>query len=102
MTYPVVVFVIAILAVVGMLLFIVPIFAKMFSDMGGTLPLPTQILVVLSHGDAVRRTRRAGAGASSSPSCGARSRTRDGVRNVVDPLKLKMPDLRAAGRRRSP
>ncbi len=34
MTYPVVVFVIAIVAVVGMLLFIVPIFAKMFSDMG--------------------------------------------------------------------
>ena len=35
MTYPVVVFVIAILAVIGMLLFIVPIFAKMFDDLGG-------------------------------------------------------------------
>ena len=35
MTYPVVVFVIAILAVVGMLLFIVPVFAKMFADLGG-------------------------------------------------------------------
>ncbi len=48
MTYPVVVFVIAILAVVGMLLFIVPIFAKMFADLGGTLPAPTRVLVFLS------------------------------------------------------
>ena len=49
MTYPVVVFVMAILAVVGMLLFIVPIFAEMFSDLGGELPAPTQILVVMSE-----------------------------------------------------
>src|SRR3954468_22572322 len=49
MTYPVVVFVMAILAVTGMLLFIVPIFAKMFSQLGGTLPLPTRILVILSN-----------------------------------------------------
>jgi type IV pilus assembly protein PilC len=50
MTYPVVVFVMAVLAVIGMLLFIVPIFAKMFADLGGTLPVPTQILVHLSDG----------------------------------------------------
>ena len=49
MTYPVVVFVIAILAVVGMLLFIVPVFAGMFTSMGGELPLPTQVLVKLSE-----------------------------------------------------
>lgn len=48
MTYPVVVFCFAILAVVGMLLFIVPIFQKMFTDLGGTLPAPTQFLVWLS------------------------------------------------------
>jgi len=48
MTYPVVVFCIAILAVVGMLLFIVPVFEKMFSDLGGELPAPTQFLVFLS------------------------------------------------------
>ncbi|MGZ4603139.1 MAG: type II secretion system F family protein, partial [Kineosporiaceae bacterium] len=50
MTYPVVVFVIAILSVIGMLLFVVPIFAKMFSDLGGTLPAPTRVLVALSTG----------------------------------------------------
>jgi type IV pilus assembly protein PilC len=48
MTYPVVVFIIAILAVVGMLLFIVPVFAGMFTSLGGELPLPTRILVMLS------------------------------------------------------
>ena len=48
MTYPVVVFVIAILAVIGMLLFIVPVFAGMFEDLGGELPAPTKILVFLS------------------------------------------------------
>ncbi|GAA2248254.1 type II secretion system F family protein [Rarobacter faecitabidus] len=48
MTYPVVVFVVAILATVGMLLFIVPVFADMFASLGGALPAPTQLLVVLS------------------------------------------------------
>ena len=48
MTYPVVVFVIAILAVVGMLLFIVPTFAEMFDSLGGELPAPTKVLVFLS------------------------------------------------------
>lgn len=43
MTYPTAVLVIAILAAAFMLIFIVPIFAKMFEDLGGTLPLPTRI-----------------------------------------------------------
>jgi len=49
MTYPVVVFVIAILGVSVMLIFIVPIFAAMFEDLGGDLPFATQILVTLSN-----------------------------------------------------
>lgn len=48
MTYPVVVFVIAILAVIGMLLFIVPVFAGMFDTLGGELPALTKVLVVMS------------------------------------------------------
>ncbi|MCB0921740.1 MAG: type II secretion system F family protein [Actinobacteria bacterium] len=48
MTYPLVVFAFAILSVTGMLLFIVPIFAQMFDNLGGVLPLPTRILVVIS------------------------------------------------------
>jgi len=49
MTYPVVVLIISILAVIAMLIFIVPVFEKMFKQLGGTLPLPTQVLVWLSH-----------------------------------------------------
>ena len=90
MTSPVVVFIIAIVAVVGMLLFIVPIFAKMFSDMGGTLPLPTQVLVWLS--DAMKFVAPIGVVvAVVGPLGWRRIKNRDGVRNVVDPLKLKMP-----------
>ena len=43
MTYPIVVLVLAILAASFMLIFIVPVFARMFEDLGGTLPLPTRI-----------------------------------------------------------
>ena len=49
MTYTIVVLVLAILAASFMLIFIVPIFAKMFEDLGGTLPLPTRISMGLSE-----------------------------------------------------
>lgn len=90
MTYPTVVFIMAILAMTGMLLFIVPVFEGLFSSLGGELPLPTRVLVTLSSlmklfapvllvllivgmflWRKYRRTER--------------------VRNVVDPLKLRLP-----------
>ena len=49
MTYPVVVAGIAIVLVTVMLLFVVPTFAGMFTGLGGELPLPTKILLVLSQ-----------------------------------------------------
>lgn len=49
MTYPVVVAGIAVLLVTIMLLFVVPTFAGMFTGLGGTLPLPTKILLTLSQ-----------------------------------------------------
>ena len=49
MTYPVVVAGIAVLLVTVMLLFVVPTFAEMFTGLGGTLPLPTAILLKLSQ-----------------------------------------------------
>jgi type IV pilus assembly protein PilC len=48
LTYPVVVLILAILAASFMLIFIVPVFAKMFQDLGGTLPLPTRICMAIS------------------------------------------------------
>ncbi len=48
MMYPLVVSTVLVGAVVGLLTFVVPIFAKMFSDFGGVLPAPTRIVVALS------------------------------------------------------
>ena len=49
MTYPVVVAGIAVMLVTIMLLFVVPTFAGMFTGLGGELPLPTKILLMLSQ-----------------------------------------------------
>lgn len=48
MTYPVAVFALVLLIVTAMLLFIVPMFASLYSSLGGTLPLPTRILMTAS------------------------------------------------------
>jgi type IV pilus assembly protein PilC len=90
MTYPVVVFVIAILAVVGMLLFIVPVFAGMFEDLGGELPAPTKVLVFLSG--AMKFLAPLGlVGFVVFLFTWPKVKRRAGVRDVVDPLKLKIP-----------
>jgi type IV pilus assembly protein PilC len=49
MTYPTVVAVVALGATIFMLMFIIPTFAKMFTDFGGQLPLPTKIVMGLSN-----------------------------------------------------
>ncbi|MBC3761962.1 type II secretion system F family protein [Quadrisphaera oryzae] len=90
MAYPVVVFVIAILAVVGMLLFIVPIFAGMFASLGGQLPLPTRILVVLSDGLRVGAPVILVVGVAGAVAW-MRWKHHPKVRGVVDPLKIKLP-----------
>jgi type IV pilus assembly protein PilC len=90
MTYPVVVLCISVVAVVGMLLFIVPIFAKLFKQLGGTLPLPTEILVQIS-----KKMQFIAPIAIVLAVVGLvlwkRYKHTDQVRNVVDPLKLKAP-----------
>ena len=53
MTYPAVVLVLAVLLTIVMLLFIVPTFVGMFQSLGGKLPLPTRVLLLMSS--AVRR-----------------------------------------------
>jgi type IV pilus assembly protein PilC len=49
MTYPVIVFIMAIVLTAVMLVFIVPVFAQMFADLGGELPLLTRVLVLASN-----------------------------------------------------
>ncbi|WP_431278146.1 type II secretion system F family protein [Leifsonia poae] len=90
LTYPVIVLIMSLVAVIAMLLFIVPVFEKMFSQMGGQLPLPTEILVVLSH-----------AMAWLAPLLlviiivvavwWSRNKNEEKVRRRIDPIKLKLP-----------
>jgi type IV pilus assembly protein PilC len=48
MTYPVIVLTVAGGACIFMLMFVIPVFAKMFSDFGGELPAPTRIVMNMS------------------------------------------------------
>jgi type IV pilus assembly protein PilC len=90
MTYPVVVFVIAILAVVGMLLFIVPVFAKMFGELGGELPAPTKVLITLSDFLKTFAPLLLIAAVAGFITWN-RIKHKPKVRAFVDPLKLKTP-----------
>ncbi|MCU1376977.1 MAG: type secretion system protein [Actinomycetia bacterium] len=90
MTYPIVVLCIALISVIGMLLFIVPTFAGLFKTLGGTLPLPTRILVILSSGLKVAVIPLiiliiAGV------QVWKRIKRTPQVRNIIDPMKLKLP-----------
>jgi type IV pilus assembly protein PilC len=49
MTYPVVVFIMVIGIVAAMLIFIVPTFQNLYTSLGGTLPLPTRMLMSASN-----------------------------------------------------
>ena len=49
LTYPIVTIIIAVLVVAVILVFVIPVFQEMFSDMGGTLPTPTLIVVAMSE-----------------------------------------------------
>lgn len=96
MTYPIVVLVMAVLMCVGMLLFIVPIFEEMFTSLGGQLPLPTRILVTLSNA-MTYVVPTAAVSLVSLALWWRKHKYDDKVRDVVDPLKLKMPVFGALG-----
>ncbi len=90
MTYPVMVLILSLLAVIVMLTFIVPIFKTMFEGLGSQLPAPTQILVTISNNMFW-----------VAPTLivlivvglvwWKRNKNTEAVRKVVDPLKLKAP-----------
>ena len=48
MTYPAVVAVLVLLILTAMLLFIIPMFEDLYKELGGSLPLPTQVLINIS------------------------------------------------------
>ncbi|HEX6261602.1 MAG TPA: type II secretion system F family protein [Actinomycetota bacterium] len=49
MTYPTVVFALVILILIAMLVFVVPTFETLYEDLGGTLPVPTKVLIAVSQ-----------------------------------------------------
>lgn len=92
LTYPIAVGVIAIIIVTAMLLFVVPVFAGMYESLGGELPLPTQILMTISN--ALNNPIVLVGGAVSIVVLVVlyrKFRDSPGFRNVIDPLKFRLP-----------
>ena len=92
MTYPIIVLTVAGGACIFMLMFVIPVFAKMFSDFGGTLPAPTRIVMGIS--DFIRAYWWAIAGGSFGANIlYKRYRATDSGRLVTDRLSMKIPIL---------
>jgi type IV pilus assembly protein PilC len=92
LTYPTVVCIVAVGATVFMLMFIIPTFAKMFTDFGGTLPLPTRVVMGLS--DFLRNYWYfLGAGIAGGVIGFQRYYKTESGRRTVDRMLLKVPAL---------
>ncbi len=89
-TYPVIVLIVAVLGVLAMITFIVPVFENMFASLGSELPIPTQILVTLSKNMVWILPLVAVVGFVGWI-WWMRNRHTERVRKVVDPLKLRLP-----------
>jgi len=48
MIYPIAIIAVALIVVVILLLFVIPVFEKMFKEMGAELPMPTQVVINMS------------------------------------------------------
>jgi len=90
MAYPVMVLLLCLVSVVVMLVFIVPIFKKMFEGLGSELPVPTQILVTISQ-NMIWILPLGIVLTIIGVVWWKRNKSTDAVRRVVDPMKLKMP-----------
>ncbi|MBU8870066.1 MAG: type II secretion system F family protein [Gemmatimonadales bacterium] len=92
MTYPIIVLTVAGGACIFMLMFVIPVFAKMFSDFGGTLPTPTRIVMNLSI--FLRSYWWAlGAGSAAATFLYKRFRATDKGEMITDKLALRIPVL---------
>ena len=90
LAYPVIVLIMAVVAVIGMLIFIVPVFEGMFKGLGGDLPIPTQILVVLSRIMVWLGPVLVVVGIAFS-FWWRQNKNTEAVRKRIDPIKLKLP-----------
>lgn len=89
-TYPLVVLSIAILGVIAMVTFVVPVFKSMFEGMGSELPLPTQIIVSISN-NMIWILPVMIVVAVVGWIWWSRNKNTEAVRKRIDPLKLRMP-----------
>jgi len=90
LTYPAIVLFVATGACIFMLMGVIPVFAKMFSDFGGELPMPTQIVMGLS--DFLRNYWYAlGGGVAGFVFLFKRFRATDYGELLTDKLALKAP-----------
>lgn len=90
MAYPVMVLLLCVVAVIVMLLFVVPIFKKMFEGLGSQLPAPTQLLVTISQ-NMVWILPLLVVLVVGGVIWWGRYKNTEAVRRVVDPLKLRAP-----------
>lgn len=92
LVYPAVIVSVAIIVVTVLLVWVIPVFAKMFTDMGGTLPLPTRIVIGTS--DAIRDNILIAIGLLIAIIVGLRYfyKSEKGKR-TIDSLLLKFPVL---------
>jgi len=90
LTYPVIVLIMSVVSVIGMLIFVVPVFEKMFADLGGTLPIPTQILVIISK-QMIWLGPLLAIVTIAFTFWWRANRHTDRVRSFVDPLRLRLP-----------
>lgn len=90
LTYPVIVLVMSLVSVVAMLVFIVPVFQKMFTSLGGKLPLPTMMLVYLSQAMVWIGPLMIVIFIAFSI-WWPKNKNTERVRKRLDPLKLKLP-----------
>jgi type IV pilus assembly protein PilC len=91
MTYPVVVLCFSLLLGTGVIVFIVPVFEHMFAQLGGDLPLPTKIMVTLSHNMWWIGPLVVGGGIGGFRLYRRRYRADPGFRLRVDRFKLRLP-----------
>jgi type IV pilus assembly protein PilC len=49
MVYPSAIIFVSVSVIIFLMIFVIPVFAQMFQDFGGTLPWPTQFVIGLSH-----------------------------------------------------
>jgi len=50
MVYPIAIISVAFIVTAVLMIFVIPVFGSMFADLGGELPMPTQVAIMLSNG----------------------------------------------------